>query len=157
MSANDIVIEEKYPFPPERVWRALTDSDALADWLMPNNFEPRLGHRFQFRSKPMPGWRGVVDCEVIELDEPRCLAFTWTGDEAGVERTTIRFTLTPIPTGTLLRLEHNGFAEPWGKALSDGLRHGWGKMLAKRIPQVIDRFGPDGYQPLPRSENKANS
>jgi uncharacterized protein YndB with AHSA1/START domain len=55
MSAYDVVIELQYPCPPERVWRALTDSAALTDWLMPNDFVPKLGRKFQFRSKPMPG------------------------------------------------------------------------------------------------------
>lgn len=151
MSMYDIIIEEKYDYPPGRVWRALTDSAALADWLMPNDFVPKLGHKFQFRSKPMPGWRGVVDCEVIELDEPRRLAFAWVGDEAGAQRTVLRLTLEPIPEGTLLRLEHTGFADPWGKAMSDGMRHGWGKKVAKVIPEVIERFGPNGYQPMPKT------
>lgn len=52
--------------PPERVWRALTDPDELEAWLMENDVEPRVGHRFQFRDEPKPGWRGVVDCEVLE-------------------------------------------------------------------------------------------
>jgi uncharacterized protein YndB with AHSA1/START domain len=33
-----IVHEVVYAHPPGRVWRALTDSAALADWLMPNDF-----------------------------------------------------------------------------------------------------------------------
>jgi len=47
---RDIHIEETYPYPPERIWRALTNSDAMADWLMPNTFEPKVGCRFQFRT-----------------------------------------------------------------------------------------------------------
>ena len=32
-----------YPHSIERVWRALTCRDALAQWLMPNDFEPVVG------------------------------------------------------------------------------------------------------------------
>ena len=47
-----------YPHPVERVWRALTDREALAQWLMPGDFEPVLGREFQFRAPPAPGWDG---------------------------------------------------------------------------------------------------
>jgi uncharacterized protein YndB with AHSA1/START domain len=71
-----ILMERDYPHPPEKVWRALTDSAALARWLMPNNFEPKVGHKFQFKVGPQPGWRGFVDCEVLEVEEPRRLSYT---------------------------------------------------------------------------------
>ncbi len=75
-----IRIEVIYPYPPERVWRALTESAALAEWLMPNDFQPKRGHKFQFRWKPTADWRGIVDCEVIEFDEPKRLTYTWQGE-----------------------------------------------------------------------------
>src|SRR5947208_1487503 len=63
---SDIIREAVYPHPPERVWQALTDPAALAAWLMPNDFKPQVGHKFQFRvPKPPRGWRGIVDCEVL--------------------------------------------------------------------------------------------
>jgi uncharacterized protein YndB with AHSA1/START domain len=57
------------PYPPQKVWRALTDPGLLASWLMPNDFEPRVGHRFTFRTDPVPahGFDGIVRCEVLEL------------------------------------------------------------------------------------------
>ena len=69
---RDLRLEETYPYPPERIWRALTDSEAMADWLMPNTFEPRIGHRFQFRTKPRRD-DGIVSCSA-GLD-PRNLAY----------------------------------------------------------------------------------
>lgn len=56
---SDITVEAVYPHPPARVWRALTDPDELESWLMENDFQPRVGHRFQFRDEPRPGWRGI--------------------------------------------------------------------------------------------------
>src|SRR5438045_3841323 len=66
---SDILQETFYSHPPERVWRALTDADAMAAWLMPNDFKPLLGHRFQFRTKPAPGFDGVVNCVVLALGD----------------------------------------------------------------------------------------
>ena len=40
--------------PVEQVWRALTDPDLLARWLMPNDFKPVVGHQFTFRTEPVP-------------------------------------------------------------------------------------------------------
>jgi len=70
---RDLRFEVVYKHPIEKVWRALTDSKAIAQWLMENDFEPRLGHKFMFHSKPQPGWDGKSYCEVTELDPPRRL------------------------------------------------------------------------------------
>jgi uncharacterized protein YndB with AHSA1/START domain len=65
-----LVREVFYPHPREQVWSALTDPKALGLWLMPNDFEPRVGHEFTFRTEPGPGWDGVVHCRVLEVDPP---------------------------------------------------------------------------------------
>jgi uncharacterized protein YndB with AHSA1/START domain len=56
-----------FPHPPEKVWRALTDPELLACWLMPNDFEPWIGHQFTFRTDPVPvhGFDGIVRCETL--------------------------------------------------------------------------------------------
>ncbi len=74
---RSIVMERVFDYPPERVWRALTDPADLADWLMDNDFQPVLGHAFTFRTKPGPGFDGIVRCRVTELESPRRLAYTW--------------------------------------------------------------------------------
>jgi uncharacterized protein YndB with AHSA1/START domain len=70
-----------FPHPPEKVWRALTNPGLLASWLMPNDFEPRVGHRFTFRTDPVPGhgFDGIVRCEVLELVPARRLRISWAG------------------------------------------------------------------------------
>jgi len=138
---RDIALERVYAHAPERVWRALTDRQKLSAWLMPNDFEPLLGHRFTFRSKPQPGWDGVTHCEVVELEPPRRLAFTWRGG-AGPGKpltldTVVRFTLTPDGDGTRLRLEHTGFSGVKGVLLSFLMGAGWAKMLRRRLADAI--------------------
>jgi uncharacterized protein YndB with AHSA1/START domain len=56
-----------YPQPPDRVWLALASADALAEWLMPNDCVPRVGHRFHFRARPAPGFDGIVRCTVMAI------------------------------------------------------------------------------------------
>ena len=142
---DGIVHEVVYPHPVGRVWAALTSSRALADWLMPNDFQPRVGHRFTFRAEPREGWSGIVRCQVLELAEPRRVALSWQGDPP-MPVTTVTFTLEPVDDGTRLRLEHTGFAAGGPPALTvrDILGQGWGsKLLRETLPALLDRMAAE--------------
>ena len=143
---RDLKFEAMYPHPPERVWRALTDRAALAQWLMENDFEPRLGHQFTFRTKPAPGFDGIVHCEVTELEPPRRLAYTWKG---GKIDTTVSFALEAVEGGTRLVLEHRGFTGAGGMMVSFILGSGWKKMVEKKLPEAVARLTPGGVAPAP--------
>ena len=56
---QSIVVDYDLPYPPEKVWRALTEPELLAAWLMQNDIKPQLGHRFTFRAAPVPGWKAA--------------------------------------------------------------------------------------------------
>jgi uncharacterized protein YndB with AHSA1/START domain len=58
-----IIIEREFPHDPEKVWRALTESALIEEWLMKNDFKAVVGRKFNFRAEPMPHWNGVTDCE----------------------------------------------------------------------------------------------
>jgi uncharacterized protein YndB with AHSA1/START domain len=66
LATRSIVVERVMPHPPEKIWRALTEAQLIGEWLMKNDFKPAVGHRFNFRSKPMPHWNGVTDCEALK-------------------------------------------------------------------------------------------
>jgi uncharacterized protein YndB with AHSA1/START domain len=139
MALESIVNELYLPFTPEQVWGALADSAALARWLMPNDFAPRIGHRFTFRTDPVPPYfDGTVHCEVLEVRPPERLIYTWVSKP--FLDTLITFSLRPEGAGTHLRLEHSGFdtSTPSGRAAKAGLSHGWlAHNLAERIGAVI--------------------
>lgn len=133
-----IVREVVYAHSPERVWRALTDPKELGAWLMPNDFAPTVGHKFQFNIGPQRAWRGIVDCEVLEVDPPRRLVYSWQGDPKN-RPTTVIWTLTPTADGgTQLKLEHSGFRGLGGLLLKSMLGRGWGKMFRTSLPAVLD-------------------
>src|ERR1700755_2018641 len=119
---RDIKLEAFYPYPPERVWRAIANGRALAKWLMPNDFEPTVGHKFQFRTKPAPGFDGIVHCEVLELEAPRLLVIDWRG---GPIETKLTLRLEAVPNGTKLFLEHTGFTGVKGLMISYMMSSGW--------------------------------
>lgn len=98
-------LEVFYPYPPERVWQVLTDRRALAAWMMENDFTPKLGHKFRFYSHPLPGLTTTIQCEVVELEEPTRLGYTWQ-ESPTVEPSLVIWTLTTVTGGTQLRLKH---------------------------------------------------
>ena len=109
---KSIVVERVMPHPPEKVWRALTQSALIAEYLMRNDFEPVVGHRFNFRATPVMGWNGVTDCEVLAVEPPSRLAYSWnaSGEQAADGlKTTVTWTLTPEDGGTRVRMEQSGF------------------------------------------------
>jgi len=127
---TDIELSASYPFPPERVWAALTSSEALAAWLMPNDFAAVKGHRFTFRTKPAPGFDGIVHCEVLELDPPRRMVWSWAG---GPLDTTVMFTLEPAGEGTHLRLQHEGFHGLAAQLVRRIMANGWPRILRRHL------------------------
>lgn len=127
-----LVVERLVPHPPEKIWRALTQSWLIADWLMENDFEPRIGCRFTLRAKPLPGWSGVVNCEVTEIEPPSRLSYRW-GDgsesESGL-RTLVTWTLTPEAGGTRVRMEQSGFG-PADDLAFTRMGGGWPRVLER--------------------------
>jgi len=159
-----IHLERVYPYRVEQVWIALTDRHALAEWLMPNDFEPRVGHQFVFQVDPMPGCCNETRCEVLEVDAPRKLAYTWlpvpvSRKLSGVP-SIVTWTLLAEGEGTRLTLEHTGLEGvfPWWQRFM--LRFGWGTMVKRWIPKVTGRvrdgvFHPGAF-PLNKRCYKAN-
>ena len=87
-TTRSIIIEREMPHPPERVWRALTQGALIEEWLMENDFQPVVGHRFNFRATPMPHWNGIVDCQVLVVEPNQRLSYSWNASgERGGERT----------------------------------------------------------------------
>ena len=128
------------PQPPQQVWRALTDSATLAEWMFPNDFEPRVGHRFTFRvpANPKMNFDGLtVQCEVLECQPPDRLVFSWSAG-GPVENTQVSFQLQPDGDGTRLLFEHSGFevSMPFGQQAFKGAEFGWAKML-KQLSSVV--------------------
>ena len=142
-------IDAAYPYPPERVWFALTDERALSEWLMPaTSFEPIIGHRFQFRVGRAKGWSTVIDCEVLEAVPPRRLVYTWNTTIPGSRRpldTRVAWTIVAAGAGTRLRLEHSGFRDTLTSAVFRALtlRPGWRRMLKQLLPRVLPRVHAD--------------
>jgi uncharacterized protein YndB with AHSA1/START domain len=120
-STRSVVIERVFAHPPEKLWRALTESPLMAQWLMKNDFEPAVGRKFQFRFDPVPNWDGVIDCEVLIVDPLKRLSYSWGSLGLG---SVVLFTLTPAEGGTHVRMEQSGFRPDQEQAYK-GAKYGW--------------------------------
>ena len=130
-TTRSIVIERVMPHPPEKIWRALTQGHLIEEWLMKNDFQPVVGHKFNFRAEPMPGWNGVTDCEVLIVEPNERLSYRWdaSGEEAANGlKTVVTWTLTPAKAGTLARMEQSGF-RPDQESNYQGAKYGWRKFI----------------------------
>ncbi len=135
-----------YPHLREKVWTALTTPEALAEWLMPNDFEPVVGKRFQFRVDGMMNYSGITDCEVLEVDPPKRLVYTWVAkmkNRPDHPAMTLVWTLHEEGSGTRLVLEQSGLENvSWWWRFS--MKHGWSRMLKTLLPKVLANVSDDG-------------
>jgi uncharacterized protein YndB with AHSA1/START domain len=133
---ESISFEFDLPHSPEKVWRALTEPALLAEWLLPV-FDLKLerGAAFTFKTQPVAGWDGIVQCRVAELETHRKLSYDW---DVGDMDTVVTFTLTPTASGTRLNLVHSGF-KPEQKKNFGGARYGW-KMMGGKLVDLLGRI-----------------
>ena len=115
-----VVVERDLPYPPEKIWRALTQPHLIQEWLMKGNFQPEMGHRFSLRAD----W-GSVNCEVRAIEPGKALSYTWDTKDL---RCIVTWTLFPSETGTRLRMEQTGF-KPEQQPYYRGAHAGWPKFL----------------------------
>jgi uncharacterized protein YndB with AHSA1/START domain len=116
----DVVVDEVIPRPLDEVWRALTTAESISEWLMATeDFRPEVGARFRMKTGRLSedGW---VRAEVLELDPPRRMVWSWHVSFTPTS-TTVTFELEPHVDGTRLRLTHTGEIDPLpGRELRDG-------------------------------------
>ena len=127
---RSVVVEREVPYPPEKIWRALTQPHLIEDWLMKNDFKPVMDHRFKLTAD----WGGV-DCQVTALEPNRTLAYRW--DAMGLE-SIVTWTLTPTATGTSLRMEQAGFRSDQEQAYQ-GAKFGWQRFFGN-LEEVLARL-----------------
>jgi uncharacterized protein YndB with AHSA1/START domain len=139
---KEITFEVDLPHQAPAVWTALTSAKLIERWLMPNDFAPIVGHKFQFRRAPMGDWNGVVDCEVLEVEVDRRLVCSWKGGfgTVGELDTRVIWTLTPIESGTRLTMVHSGFRLPRNEIAFAAMAPGWGR-IKDRIAQILSDEG----------------
>jgi uncharacterized protein YndB with AHSA1/START domain len=143
---SSIHITREYPHSPANVWRAVTDPELIPLWTAtgqggrPEGFSTEVGTHFRFVGKPLPGWDGIVECEVLEAREPSLLRYSWSSSDGG-DVTVVAYRLDPHGAGTRFTYEHTGFAGIGGfllaKVVLGPVRR---KMFGKGLARVLDEL-----------------
>jgi uncharacterized protein YndB with AHSA1/START domain len=135
-TTRTLVIEKEMPHPPGKIWRALTSSPLIEEWLMANDFLPVVGHKFTLRATPVPNWSGIIDCEVLLAEPDSRLSYSW--GSMGL-KSVVAWTLTPTKGGTHVRMEHSGFPSE-ESASYKGANYGWQKFIGslERVAGGLD-------------------
>lgn len=132
----DVILDFNYESSIEQVWQALTQSNLLAEWIMANDFKAEVGYNFKFSAEPNEYWDGIIKGEVLEVDEPHKLVYSW--HSAG-EETKVAWTLTEkTSTSTELHFEMSGFSEET-KAIPGaiaGATYSWTE-FANKLKEVL--------------------
>lgn len=156
-----IKLKTFYPQPPEKIWKALTDSELLGNWFMKNDIKPELDHYFTFRMAPQKGWDGITHCVITKLEPQKQIAYTYQGEATGEKAlacagihsdaadkmtkgiftkldTVLSFKLEPSCGGTILYMEHSGYKGLKLVIVSLIMQMGWKKQLRKKLPKVLE-------------------
>ncbi|WP_420828831.1 MULTISPECIES: SRPBCC family protein [Metabacillus] len=132
---QDITQTVVYNAPIEKVWDAVSTSEGIAAWFMPNDFQPEVGHEFHLQS-PF----GPSPCKVIQLEPPHRLSFTWDTDGW-----IVTFLLKEMDGKTEFTLIHGGWKQPdtilpkaneKASVIRDRMNHGWIKII-ERLGEVV--------------------
>lgn len=145
--------EVVYKHPVADVWTAITDRRALAEWLMPNDFEPRLGHKFRFQTDPNKFCGEVMNvCEVLEFEPPHRMVWSWTeapiggAPAPGAPSLRVEWGLMPQGASTRLTLTQTGMEYmPWWKRVLMGF--GWSGMLKDKLSVVVGNVRGGEFTP----------
>ena len=143
---SEYTVVRDYPYAVDEVWHVLTDPEQVAQWTTtgqggrPEGFAAVPGTKFRFVGKPTIGWAGVVYCEVISVDAPLAMHYTWKGDEHADAVTDVTYRLDEIPGGTRFTWRHTGFTGPGGFAMSKLLGSVRKKMLTDGISPVLEAY-----------------
>ncbi len=133
---NTITLNIEYNFPVTEVWKAITDKNAMSEWLMPCDIEPIVGHKFQFKTRSFPGFSGIIDCEVLDVIENEFLSFSWSGGP--LKQTKVSFRLKKSGSNTILYFEHSGFEGLLNRLIVQKiLSNGW---KTKILPILLQNY-----------------
>jgi len=123
--------------PIQKVWDAVSTSEGIASWFMPNDFQPEVGHEFHLQS-PF----GPSPCKVLEIQAPHRLSFAWDTDGW-----VVTFILKDLGDKTEFTLIHSGWKHPdalIGKAnekssvIRDRMSNGWVDIVNVRLKKAVE-------------------
>jgi uncharacterized protein YndB with AHSA1/START domain len=148
MSTNSIRLHRVIKAPPERIYRAFLDADAMAKWLPPNGFtgkvhqlDAKVGGSYRMSFANFTTGNGhAFGGEYLELVPHERLRYTGKFDDAnlpGTMQTTV--TLRPVFCGTELVVVQEGIP---AMIPAEACYLGWQESLALLVRLVEPEIRP---------------
>lgn len=132
-----LALKREFPAARAVVAGALVDPKEIAEWFGPEGyvvasveFTPRVGERYRIEMQPPGGEHFHVTGEVLEVDLPHRLAFTFRYEEPHAddvetqvvlalrdlgEATEVEFTQSPFKTAARRALHQDGWSDSFDK------------------------------------------
>lgn len=135
-----IIIERTFDAPVERVWKALTDLEAMRVWYFDlKQFKPEVGFEFEFTVEH-EGNRYHHLCKITEVIPQKKLAYTWRyANEEG--NSLVMFELFAEGGKTRLKLTHEG-VETFPKTPAYARKNfeaGWTTLIGTELKQFVEK------------------
>ncbi|MCC2637742.1 MAG: polyketide cyclase [Moraxellaceae bacterium] len=120
MATGKVSFHRVLKAPPERIYRAFLDADAMAKWLPPHGFtarvqhlEPRVGGTFRMSfTNFTTGQSHAFGGEYLELVQDEKLCYTDKFDDPNLPgEMKVTVALRPVFCGTELNIEQEGIPE----------------------------------------------
>ncbi|MFY0638008.1 SRPBCC family protein [Maricaulis maris] len=124
---------------PDRVWDFLTRPELLARWFHPADTELVPNAAFALLSNSGDGTK-VCWGEVLEAEPPTRLVYSFTHQWLEGHQTRVEWTLSPVASGTLLQLVHDGFEGAPVDVFDSLCGHdaGWDEHFAKLRERIVE-------------------
>jgi uncharacterized protein YndB with AHSA1/START domain len=146
MQAGALRITRILKAPPERVYQAFLDPDALAKWMPPHGFtghvhhiEPKVGGRFRMSFSTIDRkWTHFFGGEYLELTPYERIVNTDRFEDENLRHIELRVTVTfkPVPEGTELTIVQEGI-DKLPKEMSSGASIGW-KQSMDNLARLVE-------------------
>src|SRR5258708_38987595 len=119
--------------PATKVWEHITDPKKIAGWLMPNDFEAKVGRKFFLECEH----QGKMSCVVKEIVPRQKLVYSFQPESITIE-TLVTVTLAQEGEATRLTLVHSGWdaLPPAEQDQADNYDNGWVSLLEKLKEQI---------------------
>ena len=143
MNNEPFIVEQTYNAPPEKVWRAITNSEEMKQWYFNiPDFVPEIGFEFNFVGGPDESRQYKHLCKIVEVVKGKKLAYSWRYD--GYEgNSKVRFELFPEGQQTKLKLTHEGletFPADQPDFAKANFVEGWTLIICTALKEFVEKL-----------------